>query len=150
MRCHATPGPPGLSYFGECLGIRAFTQGEGDARKFLNREIARGKRIGVTEAEQQVDVGSPWADSMQCRERCMGLIGIHVTDCGEIDTAFGYRLADLPNRFDLGRGETQALELVDASPPNCVVMKWIEGGKQPGTNCGCARRRKLLTAHNRA
>ena len=101
MRRHAAPGPPGLSHFGERLGVRPFAQAEGDARRFLDREIAGRKRIGVTEAEQQVNVGSPRPNSMQCGERCVGLIGIHVSDCGEIDTAFGHRFADLPDRFDL-------------------------------------------------
>ena len=111
MRRHATPGPPGLGHFGECLGVRALAQAEGDARGFLHGEIARRKRIGVAETEQQIDVGGPWPDSMQCRQRRMGLIGIHVADSGEIDMAFCDRLADLPDRFDLGAERPSRLSL---------------------------------------
>ena len=88
MRRHAAPGPPGLGHFRERLGIGPLAQAEGDARGFLNREIAGRKRVGMAEAEQQIDVGGPRPDAMQRGERCMRLVGVHVADRREVDTAF--------------------------------------------------------------
>src|SRR5882672_11173387 len=63
MRRHAAPGPPGLRKFRERLGVRPLTQAESDAGGFLNRQIASRERIGMAEAEQQIDVGGPRPDT---------------------------------------------------------------------------------------
>ena len=138
MRRHAAPGTPDLRHFCQRLGVRPLAQAEGDTRRFLDRQIAGRKRIGVTEAEQQVNVGGPRPNSMQRGERRVCLIGVHVSDCGEIDAAFSHRFADLPDRFDLRGREAEPFEFVGASPSYRIVMKRIEGGEQPGANCGGA------------
>ena len=138
MRCHASPRTPGLSHFCEGLGIRPLAQTEGDARRLLDREIARRKSIGMAEAEQKIYVGGPGPNSMQCRQRRVCLVGVHVSNRGEINAAFGDRFSDLPDRLDLWGGQAKPLEPIGASTSYGVVMKGIESGKQPGANCGSA------------
>src|SRR5262249_47259350 len=89
MGSHASLRPPGLGHFRQDLGIRPLAQTEGNPCRFLNREVARGKRIGMAETEQQINIGGPRADPMQRSECRMGLVRVHVPDCCEIDTAFG-------------------------------------------------------------
>jgi len=129
MRSHASPRTPGLRHLCEGLGVRPFAETEGDARRLLDCEIAGRKRIGVAEAEQKINVGGPWSDSMQGGERCMGLIGLHGPDRGQIDTAPGDCFAELANRFDLWSRQTEPLEFVGTSQSHRVVVKWIESGK---------------------
>ena len=89
MRRHAAPRPPGLGDFCERLGVRPLAQPKRDARGLLHGEIAGGKRVGVAEAEQEINVGGPWADAVQRGERGVRRVGVHVADKGEIDVALG-------------------------------------------------------------
>ena len=86
---------------------------------------------------------------MQRGQRRMAPIGVHIADSGEIDTAFGDRLADLPDRFDLWRRQAEPLEFVDARAPYRIVMKWIEGREQSRADRRGARGGKLLAAYDR-
>src|SRR4029079_17883289 len=99
---------------------------------------------------QKINVGAPWSDSMQGGERCMGLIGLHGPDRGQIDTAPGDCFAELADRFDLWSRQTEPLEFVGTGQSHRVVVKWIESGDQPRALCRGARGRKLLAAHDRA
>src|SRR5262249_15476445 len=139
MRCHAAPRTPDLRHFCESLGIRSLAQTESNPRRLLDREIPRGKCVSMAETEQKIDVGGPWPDSMQRGERPMGFVGVHVSDCSEINISFGDRLADFSDRFDLWRGQPKPFELIGAGTSYGVVMKGIESSEQPGSDCGCTR-----------
>ena len=80
----------------------------------------------MTEAKKKIDVGSPWPDSMQSGKRCVGLVGIHVSDGCEVDATFGNRLANLADRLDLCCRQAEPFKLVGASPSDRVVIKGIE------------------------
>ena len=150
MRRHAAPGPPGLGHLGERLGVRPLAQAEGDARRFLHCEVAGGKSIGVAETEQQINVGAPRSDAVQRDEGCVRGVCVHVADGVEIDLAFSEGLADFTNGFDLGRGEAKPLELFVARFPHRIVMKRIEGRKQPVADRRGAGSRQLLPADDGA
>jgi hypothetical protein len=150
MRRHAAPRTPGLGQLGQSLGIRALAQAERHARGFLNRQIARGKRIRVTKAEQEIDIGSPGADSMERGQGRVRIVGAHVANRGEIDLSPGHRLPNLPDGFDLGGRQTKALEFVGTRAPYCIMMKWVKCCEQPAADCGRAGRRKLLAADDGA
>ena len=64
---------------------------------FLHGEVAGRKGVGVAEAEQEIDVGSPRPDAVQRGERRVRRVGIHVADRGQIDVAFRDGFADFAN-----------------------------------------------------
>ncbi len=150
MRRHAPPRPPGLRQFRERFGVRTLAQTEGDTRGLLHREIAGRKRVGVAEAEQQINIGGPRSNAVQCRQRSVRDVGVHIANAVKIDAALGDGFADFPDRLDLGRRQAESLELVDARAAHRVVMKWLEGGKQPVANRGGTRGRELLPTDNGA
>jgi hypothetical protein len=104
----------------------------------------------MAEAEQQINIGGPRADAVQRGQRGVRQVGLHIADLGEIDLSFGDGLADLADRLDLGRREAEPLELAGARAAHRVVMKRIEGGKQPGADRTGARGRELLSAYDGA
>ena len=65
-------------------------------------------------------------------------------------TPIRHRLADFLDRFDFGVRQAQPLELVGAGFNDRVVMKRIEGRKQPVAYSGGTRHRQLLAADDRA
>src|ERR1700744_3225391 len=65
MRRHTAPGPPRLGELGHALGIGTLPQPKRDARRLLQGKVASRPGIGVAEAEQEIDVGSPRSDAMQ-------------------------------------------------------------------------------------
>lgn len=150
MRRHAPPRPPSLRQFRERFGVRTLAQTEGDTRGLLHREIAGRKRVGVAEAEQQINIGGPRSDAMQCRECGVRDVGVHIANTVKIDAALGYGFADFPDRFDLGRRQAESLQFVDARAAHRVVMERLEGCKQPVANRGGTRGRELLPANNGA
>src|SRR5450759_5916701 len=148
MRRHAAPGPPGFGYFYKPLGVRPLAKPKRDARGLLHGEIARRKRIGMAEAEQQINIGGPRPDAVQRGERGVRQGGLHIADKGEIDLSFGDGFADLADRLEIGSREAEPLELAGARAAHRVVMKRIEGGKQPGADRTGARGRELLSAYD--
>src|SRR4029078_1266124 len=129
MRCHAAPRPPGLGDLGERLGVRAFAQTKSKACRFLHSQVARRKRIRMSKAKEKINIGGPWPDPMQARERGVGLIGVHIAHGSQIDSALGNRFADFANRFDLRGGYPKTPELVGTRAADGVVVKWIEGSE---------------------
>ena len=60
--------------------------------------------------------------SVQCNERRVGRVGVHVTDCREVDAAFGNRLSNLADRFYLAPERPEPLEFFSAGLPHRIVM----------------------------
>ena len=54
-------------------------------RGLLQGEVAGGPGIRMTQTEQEIDVGGPWTDAMQCGERGMGFVSFHAGKRLEID-----------------------------------------------------------------
>ena len=88
MRCHPAPRPPGLRTRDHLLGVGTRLQAEGNPRGFLQRQIARGKSVGMAEAEQQIDVGGPGADAVQRDQRITRVVGLHAAQSLKVDRAF--------------------------------------------------------------
>jgi len=150
MRRYAAPGPPAFRDLAEPLGVWPLAQIERDARGLLHGEIAGGKRIGMAETEQQINVGGPRSDAVQRGELRMRLVGGHVADGAEIDVALCQSFADFADRLDLGRRQAEPLELVGARLAYGVVVERIERGEQPLADRAGACRRKLLPADDGA
>src|SRR5664279_5331432 len=121
MRRYAAPWPPGLGQFGQRLGVWPLAQIERDAGGLLYREIAGRKGVGVAETEQEIDVGGPRPDAVQCDQRGMRLVGRHVADGIEIDVLLSHRLADFFDRFYFRRRQAEPLELVGARAADRIV-----------------------------
>ncbi len=95
MGGHAAPWPPGFGDLCKGLGIGTLAKAEGDACRFLNRQVAGRKCVGMTEAKEQVDIRRPGPNSVQGDEGRMRLICIHIADRGQIDASLGDGLRDL-------------------------------------------------------
>ena len=71
------------------LGVGPRLQPEADLDRFLHGEVARGPGIAMAEAEQQIDVGGPWADAVQRGERMVRGVGVLLRQHVEIEPLGG-------------------------------------------------------------
>ena len=64
-------------------------QRKGDPGGFLQRQIAGRPGVGVTEAGQQINVGGPRTDAVDCGERRVGVFGGKFAERGKREVAAG-------------------------------------------------------------
>jgi hypothetical protein len=104
---------------------------ERDPRGLLKREVARGKRVRMADAEQQIDIRGPRSDTLDRDERGMRLFGRHVPERIEIDRAVAHGAGDRLEGADFRDGKPRPLQLGRACSEDRLVMKRIESGRQP-------------------
>jgi len=146
MRGYASVRPPDFRERDHLFVGRTRLQRKGNARGFLQGEIARRPGIGVTEAEQQIDIGGPRPDPVQGDECLMRDIRLALGDRVEIEFALFERMRDRLDRFDLGRGKSEPAELVGARAAQRLGMERIEGALQPAPDRARTLGRQLLAA----
>src|SRR5438132_6069097 len=82
MRRRAAIGAPGLGQRRHLLYSWPLLQSQPQLYRLLNGEIAGRPGVAMAEAEQQINVGGPWADAMQRGQRVVRsvdiLVGEHV------------------------------------------------------------------------
>lgn len=92
MRGRAAPGSPAFRKRGCLLGGGARVEVQSDPHRLLHGKIAARPGVAVAETEQEIDVGGPGADAVQCRQRGMGEVGLLLAECVEVEP-FGCKLA---------------------------------------------------------
>ena len=104
----------------------------------------------MAEAKEEINVGGPGTDAVQRGERGMGVVGFHLAKRSEVDLALGDGRADRLHGLDFRPRQPDPRQPLRPGAPHGVMMKGIEGGRQPAPDGARAGGRKLLGCHNRA
>ena len=102
----------------------------------------------MSQAEQQVDVGSPRTDTMDGAERLMCGIRRHIRQRFAIEYTAGDGPGDLLEGADLRSRQTEPTEPVGSRFYQALWGERIIGGGEPTPDRTGARGRKLLGDHN--
>ncbi len=147
-RGHAAPGAPGIGEGSGFLEAGPRRQGEGEPRRLLQGEIAGRPGVGMSEAEQQVDIGRPRADAVDGAQCCMSRLGRQAGKRVAVEPARGDRLGDLLERADLRRGKAEPGEPARPRPDQGLGREGVIGRRQPPPDRIRARGGKLLRHHD--
>ncbi len=116
--------------------------------RLLECEVARGRRIPMPDAEQQIDISRPRSNSVQFHQGGARIVKFHSVDRVQINAAPRDGGGNRPDRLDFGGRKAKTLQLINACPPKCFV-KWLKSRKKAATDSRSAGKRKLLAAYGR-
>src|SRR5687768_3868375 len=78
-------GPPAFGARQKLLLLRPGVETEGEARGFLDREVARRKNVRVAEREQQIDFGRPAPDALDRAQSVDRLFRLQMFEVFEVE-----------------------------------------------------------------
>src|ERR1700722_9361206 len=145
MRGGATQRAPRLRQRRHLLRGRACLQPKSDLDRFLYGEIAGGPGVAMAEAKQQIDIGSPGADAVQCRQLVVRNVGVFIRQRVKIEALRGDFACETFQGLDLGR--RQSAPAVDNCWPQTIAANPAKPGARrrnagmPASfKMGCSRR----------
>ena len=131
MRRGAAQRPPGFGERRHFLWRRPRLQAEPDLDGFLNGDVARRPGIAMAEAEQQIDVGGPWADAVQRCQRVVRGVGVLIGEHVEVQPFGGEFARDVFQGLDLGRRQPEPAEPIGARLAQAFGIERIERRAEP-------------------
>ena len=100
----------------------------------------------MAKAEQQIDVGGPRADAVQCRQRVVRGVGVLFRQHVEVQPLQLEFSGDVLQRLDLGPGQAEPAEAVGAGLVDGVMIERVECRREPAPDGRRTRGRHLLAA----
>src|SRR5262249_9246492 len=125
-------------------------QREQHAGGFLQGKVAGGPGIGVAEAEQEVDVGCPWTDSMDGSQRPMRIVSADLGERPEFEITMLDRLRNRSESLDFPLRKSGGCETRSASAQQRSMIERLDLGSQSVPNCLRARGGELLRDYDRS
>src|ERR1700721_315275 len=145
----ATQRAPRLRQRRHLLRGRACLQPKSDLDRFLYGEIAGGPGVAMAEAKQQIDIGSPGADAVQCRQLVVRNVGVFIRQRVKIEALRGDFACETFQGLDLGRRQSEPAETLSTGAAQRIVMKWIECSRKAPPDRSRAGSGQLLAADDR-
>ena len=150
MRRHSAQRAPCLGELDHVLTHWPALELECQPCRLLQRKVAGGPGIRVSQAKQEINVRGPRPDAVQGGERDVGIVGLHAGERAKIDRALRNRAGDGLHGLDLRPGEPDARELDWSRAPDRIMVKGVERRTEPSPDGGGARGRELLRANDGA
>src|SRR6185437_12886276 len=144
MRRRAAQRTPGFAERRHFLRRRPRIQAKPDLDAFLDRDVTGRPGVAMAEAEQEIDVGGPWADAVQRGQRVMRRIRVLVGEHVKIQPPGGKLARDVFQGLDLGRRQPEPAEAVGARLAQAFGMERIERGRKARPDRARAGGGKLL------
>jgi hypothetical protein len=142
MRGGAAQRAPRLRQRRHLFRGRARLEPKSDLDGFLYGEIAGRPGVAMAQAKQQIDIGGPRTDAVQCRQLVVRNVGVFIRQRVEIEALRGDFARETFQGLDLGRGQSEPAEALSAGAAQRIVMKRIECSRQARPDRGGAGSRR--------
>src|ERR1700730_8014521 len=91
-----------------------------------------GPGVAMAQAKQQIDIGGPWADAVQRRQRIVRGVGLLVRQCLKIKALRGDFARQTLQGLELRRRQSEPAETLGTDTAQRVMMKRVERGREAG------------------
>src|SRR5262245_27096915 len=134
-------GPPRLRNRRHLFGVGPRAQPEANTNRFLNGEITCGPGVAVSQTEQEIDVGGPWADAVHRCQRVMRGIGILLGQHVKVQSLLRKSTGEIFQGLDFCSRKSKPAKAIGASATACMMVERIERARQTRPYRRCARGR---------